>query len=87
MTPLALKRARKSLGMNQRDFARAIGRSLWWVQSAETGRRPIGRLVELAVSALVAGGGNVPGDNPRMPTVDRNKATNLGLAGRRRNAR
>lgn len=53
MTAAEFKAWRKRLGMTQAQAAKAIGRSAAWVASAETGRRKIGKTVELACERLL----------------------------------
>lgn len=52
MTPDDLREWRERLGMTQAQAAAALGRSVEWVHSAETRRRPIERMVELSCWAV-----------------------------------
>ena len=52
MTGNKLRELRKSLGMTQTQLAEAIGRTQERISHYETGRWPIPRVVELAVSTI-----------------------------------
>ncbi len=53
-SPKAFRKSRLQLGMTQEKLAEALGISFHSVWSYEKGRRPIPRVVELAMTAVSA---------------------------------